>query len=478
MYRLKIILRYLRARRITVIPILAVAVAVFLLIVVLAVMNGFSSFIQGKLRGTLSDVIVDYDDVRGFGDYEDLRAKLAAIPGVKAISPHLSRIAVLTVYAGKGAGRPYDFSCLCVGVNLDAENEVSHLDRALLEPKRGFRWDEPGEPLPGLILGNEVLGRYYVRPGYNASLTTLTATDEDSSLKFRITDHFKTGLYEYDRTTVYVPLAAAQKLMRLEGRITSFHLRAGPDADVDHLKAAVCRALPADPRFIVKTWMESQKVLIDAMRLERVIWVVVISALLAVAGFCILAVMSLTVIQKTRDIGILRSIGAGIMGVLSTFLQYGLVVGLIGSTLGLAVGFIALHYLDPIEGCLLSGGVAVFLLWLAGVAAGFAVIARLTRRGKWRLLAGAATFVLWTRFVWLLGGFHYLDGLVAFGRQWLSWTPWPRDVFYFESIPREIDWHAMLTFWAWGIVVSLVASIVPAVRAARTNPVETLRHEH
>lgn len=415
LYKLKIILRYLGARRITVVPILASAVAVFLLIVVLSVMNGFSSFIQKKIRGTLSDIIVEYDDVRGFAGYEKIEAALSALPGVKAVSPHLSGKAVLTLYAGRTIQRAYDFPCIFIGVRPDAENEVTHLHDMLLEPGAGFEWRGPGEELPGIILGNEVLGRYLVQAGFPASLTTPTATDEDSSLKFRVTGHFKTGLYEYDRTTVYVPLEAAQKLTRLENRITSLHLRADEGVDLDRLKSAVMGTLPPHERFVVRTWMESEKVLIDAMRLERVIWVVILSALLAVAGFCILAVMSLTVLQKRRDIGILRSIGASVPGVLSTFILYGLVVGFLGSTLGFAGGLAVLNHLDPIEG---------------------------------------------------------------FTLKYLRWTPWPRDVFYFERIPRDISWDAILSFWAGGIVVSFAASIIPAIRAARTDPITTLRTEH
>jgi ABC-type lipoprotein release transport system permease subunit len=153
-------------------------------------------------------------------------------------------------------------------------------------------------------------------------------------------------------------------------------------------------------------------------------------------------------------------------------------VGLIGSTLGLAGGLAVLRYLDPIERCFLDGRSAVCLLWLLGLVTGYAVIAGLLRHGRWRLLVLATTFLLWTPLVMLLMEFNYLDGLVAFGRHWLSWTPWPRDVFYFERIPRDIGWGAMLSFWAGGILVSFAASIIPAVRAARTDPVHTLRYEH
>jgi len=192
-------------------------------------------------------------------------------------------------------------------------------------------------------------------------------------------------------------------------------VRARAGADLGRLKAAVVATLPDAKRFVVKTWIESQKVIIDAMRLERIIWVVVLSAMLAVAGFCILAVMSLTVIQKTRDIGILRAVGASVRGVLAAFLEYGLAVGLVGATLGLVAALAVLHYIDPIE---------------------------------------------------------------TFSKNVFGWTPWPRDVFYFEKIPVEIGWQACLSFWSWGVAVALAASLYPAARAARTDPVRTLRIEH
>ena len=478
-YKLKIILRYLRARRITVIPILAATVAVFSLIVVLSVMRGFSTFIQKRIRGTLSDVIVEYDDVRGFSDWEALARKLKTIPGVKAVSPHLSGKAMLTLYSRGRTQQAWDFHFVFIGIDFEAENRTSELHALLVGARNGFEWRRDGDNLPGLIVGNEMFAHRFdgQELGYPASLTTPTATDEDSSLAFRITDHFKTELYEYDRTTVYIPLAAAQQLTRLPGRITSFSVRADDDVDLNALKAPIARVLPPDDGFVVMTWMESQKVLIDAMKLERVIWVVILSALLAVAGFCVLAVMSLTVLQKTRDIGIIRSIGARIAGVLWTFILYGLVVGFIGSTLGLVGGVTALHYLDPIESFCLSGRLAVLAAWLVGLIILLA-LSRLLPRGAVRLCVGAAVCVGWTITVWGMTAWGFLGPLEAFGRDYMSWTPWPRDVFYFEKIPRDMNWTAMLTFWAGGILVAFLASILPAVRAARTNPVHTLRYEH
>ena len=440
MYKLKLILRYLRARRITVIPIAAVAAAVFLLVVVLSVMNGFSGFVQEKLRGTTSDVIVEYDHLKGFEHYETLADEISRnVPGVVAVSPHIKGKAVLTVFTSGKTHDVYDFPCEFIGIDLDAEDRVSGLREMLFSPEtepdyhpddnapayqsgRAFDWSGAGKPMPGLIAGRWVLRqKEIVRQGLHVSLTTPVSVDEDSSMTFRLTDYFKTGLWEFDQTTIYIPLAAAQKLTDTEGRVTSLHVRAEDGADLDSVKTGIERILADDARFrdddrfSVKTWLTSQKVFIDATRMERLIWAVILSAMLAVAGFCILAVMSLTVIQKTRDIGILRSIGASVRGIGATFIQYGLTVGFIGATLGLALGALVLVYLDPIE-----------------------------------------TFVL----------------------KHTGWTPWPRSVFYFEEIPRQISALWMFLFWTGGIAVSFLASLIPAVRAARTNPVNTLRYEH
>jgi lipoprotein-releasing system permease protein len=569
LYKLKLILRYLTRRRITLVPILAVTVAVFLLIVVLAVMRGFGMFIEEKLRGMLADVLVESDDVRGFDGWEGIAARLRKLPDVASAAPHLSGKGMLTVYAGEPR-RPWDFPCLFVGIDPDAEDAVTRIDSFLIEGE-GLRDHLPLiDDMPGLILGNEVLGLWKPPLFAVLSLTTPTAFDEDSSMFFRITAKFKTGLYEHDRTTVYVPLTAAQKLLRLPGRVTSLHVRARGGADLAKLKAAVVATLPDAKRFVVKTWVESQKVIIDAMRLERIIWVVVLSALLAVAGFCILAVMSLTVIQKTRDIGILRAVGASVRGVLAGFLGYGFAVGLVGATLGLVGALVVLHYIDPVEAVMTDGRFAVFLAWLAGigllsaatvgvaspggpawlrralgvllgialiallgglawgfavlafprwtldalqiavaaagVAAGVGIFAGLLRSGRLpRAALVPLALVLWSSALVTLSDAGraqierersvFLDPpvepekLVAplgralgvtlkFGREHMSWTPWPRDVFYFEKIPVEIGWQACLSFWSWGVAVALAASLYPAARAARTDPVRTLRIEH
>ncbi len=415
-YKLKLILRYLLRRRIALLPVLAVAVAVFLLVVVLAVMRGFAGFIEDKLRGTMADVIVESNDVRGFDGWEPVAERLRRISGVEAVSPHLSGKGVLTVYGGL-YGRPFDYPCLFAGIDLEAENSVTRFGRYLIDGK-GFAdpW-RANLRTPGIILGSEIFGpdTANIHIGYPVTLTTPTAFDEMGSKDFLVTAKFKTGLYEHDRTTVYVPLAAAQKLLDLEGRVTSLHLRVKPGEDLEKIKSAARAALEGRKGLIVQTWMESQKVLIDAMALERIIWIVVLSALLAVAGFCILAVMSLTVIQKTRDIGILRAVGASARGVLAAFLEYGLAVGIIGATLGLVGALLVLYHIDTVE----------------------AVTLRLT-----------------------------------------GWTPWPRDVFYFERIPVEMNGWAFLSFWTWGIAVAFAASLYPAARAARTDPVRTLRIEH
>ena len=414
MYKLALILRYLRRRRITLIPILAVAAAVFLLIVVLAVMRGFSLFIEDRLRGTLADVVVESADVRGFEGWQEIAATLRSLDGVEAVAPHLSGKGVLTIYGG-AFNRAWDFPVLFIGIDPDLENAAAQSGPWKAS---GIRFAVPpgGDPAAtGIVLGREVLSPYDAPLETTVTLTAPTAFDEVGSLDFRVRGICKTGLYEHDRTTVYIPLDAAQKLLHLSGRATSLHARVRNGADLARVKAAIAAALPDPRRFVVKTWMESEKVIIDAMALERIIWAVVLSALLAVAGFCILAVMSLTVIQKTRDIGILRAVGASTRGVLSAFLQYGVIVGVLGATLGLVGAALALRYIDPIE--------------------------RLS--------------------------------LAVFG-----WTPWPRDVFYFDRIPVAMGAPAMWGFWAWGVATAFAASLYPAWRAARTDPVRTLRIEH
>ena len=411
MYKLVLILRYLR-RPIGLFPALAAALGTYALIVVVAVMSGFGNYIRDNIRGTLSDLIVQANDARGVPGGALLTEKLEAVPGVQAVSPVAGGKALLTVYNATEAGQALVRPVVFTGVDLERESRTGSLAKGLVFKRKDFSEGAGGdEDLPGMICGREIF--YPLMEGVRVSLTAPTVRDSDVSMMFRVVDYFRSGLSDFDRYTVYVPLDVAQQLLDNPDAVTGFHVMVVPGQPLQAVKSRLEQTLPTG-QFTVKTWAESRGVLLAAIAMERVIWVTVLGSMLVVAGFAILAVLAILVYQKTRDIGILRSIGTGVRGIALVFLGYGLALGTLGASVGLALGYLTVRYIDPIE-----------------------------------------KFVL----------------------RHTGYTPWDRNVFYFNKIPCHVDLPQMFAFFALAVFIALLASIYPAWRAARMTPVETLRYE-
>lgn len=361
MYVITLCFRYLRARRGVVLSVLALATGVTALIVVIAVMNGFGGLIRDRIRGSLSDVVVKRENFWGVGGAEALRRDLAAIPHVRASSAHLSGIAFLSLADAEYSPRfPVEF----VALEPEAEDQVGQFSRwvregdreALLpEEKPGppFRLPDGRRPERPVILGVELaqaLSRYgLVRPGTRLLLATPTSWDDHNVAVFTVTNFYRSGVFKTDADTVFLPLRVAQQWRRAPDTATSFHLRLDDFAHAPQVVAQARRVVAGRGEFFVGTWQEMRRQLLAALVAERTVWVVVLVLLLALAGFSVVAVLNLIVFQRRRDIGLVRCLGGSRRGVTAAFLLYGLVVGLVGSALGVAAGSLILLHIDWLE---------------------------------------------------------------------------------------------------------------------------------
>ncbi|MCD4651218.1 MAG: FtsX-like permease family protein [Candidatus Cloacimonetes bacterium] len=411
MYKLALLMRYLR-RPVGLFPILAAGLGTYALIVVLAVMSGFGNYVKDKIRGTLSDVVVRANDARGTSGHAKLTRSIEAIPGVAGVSPHLSGKALMTVYATSDAGRPLVIPVVFIGIDLARERQIGSLGKSLTTGVRDFSDGVMGDvKLPGIICGGEMF--WPLMQGIRVSLTAPTVREGDVAMSFRVVDYFRSGLSDFDRCTVYIPLEAAQKLTETPDAVTGFQVAVAEGHQPQIVIQRISETLSAGD-FTVKTWAESRKALLAAIAMERIVWTVVLGSMLLVAGFAIMSVLALLVIQKRRDIGIIRSIGGGVGGIATVFVGYGVSLGLIGASIGLALGYLTVRHIGVIESVVLK---------------------------------------------------------------YTGYTPWPRTVFYFDSIPCECSSGYMLTFFAIAVLISLLASIYPALRAAKLDPIQTLRWE-
>jgi lipoprotein-releasing system permease protein len=218
---------------------------------------------------------------------------------------------------------------------------------------------------------------------------------------------------EYDSQFIFVPLEHLQKLRSMEGRVTSIQIRL---RDYNKAPAVVARLkeLFVQDSLDVQTWEEKQGAVLAAIRVEKGILNILLFLIIAVAGFGILAIFSMIVVEKTRDIGILKSLGASNMGVLQIFLTYGRLLGMIGAGIGTLMGLAITVNINEIEQFLArSTGQDIF----------------------------------------------------------------PRDVYYFDRIPTEIQPMAIALVNLGSVGIAVLFSILPALRAAFLHPVRALRFE-
>ncbi|MCY2962410.1 MAG: FtsX-like permease family protein [Planctomycetota bacterium] len=503
MFKLLLCTRYLRTRFIALASVISVMLGVATMIVVNSVMAGFSTEMRFRLHGLLSDVLVETFSLDGEWDPEKWMTVLKETAGddIEAMSP---TVEVFGLIHFKYGGNWITQNVSIVGIDPVSKAKVGALPEHLenykpvkdddgnivraplyaanippswdLHPtyleerreriNRSRAFDPVDEPSTSsteddsdaaikefaqeggeqeatdptaphkarVYIGFQLVTMPYVDketgktrqltmagPGDDIKISTVTAGRPPQPCHFYATvvDTFKSGMSEYDSHLVFCNI---EELQRMRGMIDpdsgeraftriQIKLREGADPDtvVEKLKAA----LPAG-KFHVSTWEKKQGPLLAAVEVEAAILNVLLFLIVAVAGFGILAIFYMIVVEKTRDIGILKSLGASSRGVMTIFLSYGVSLGIVGSGVGVIAGLLFVRYINQIE-----------------------------------------------------GGLTWLTGRKVFDET----------IYYFPSIPTKT--YPMMVFWValGAVTIAVLASVLPARRAAGLHPVRALRHE-
>ncbi|MBV9405668.1 MAG: ABC transporter permease [Acidobacteriaceae bacterium] len=343
MYRFEwmVALRYLRAKRkqtvisvITIISILGIAAGVMALIIALAINNGFQSTLQSSLLSATAHVsILERNPAYGIENWEQLIPKLLSIPHVVRATPGLyGQVAIKGPIVGTGA--------VLKGVPLGRGAPVPELLQHL---KAGSLSDfNAPEATHSIVLGAKlaeqagvVLNSPVTVISYQGQLTPLGVVP--SLFHFRVVGIFESGLYDLDSYWAFTSLPAAQRVLDLNDVVNTIELR------LDDIFEAPNIARQAEdiagPKLIARTWMDENRSLLNALRLEKLVSVITVSLIELVAALNILVVLVMLVMEKHRDIAILMSMGARRAQVQRIFLLQGLVIGGLGCTLGLIAGY-------------------------------------------------------------------------------------------------------------------------------------------
>ncbi|MBI4550915.1 MAG: ABC transporter permease [Candidatus Latescibacteria bacterium] len=366
-YELFIAQRYLRSKRrtrfvsiITYISVGGVLVGVAALVIVLSLFNGFESEVRERIIGERAHVHVLSIHNKPITHYNALIARLAQVDHVVAATPFVLSKAMLSVLPdGSSDG------VVVIGIDPVRERRVTEITKHVVfgsfdldvRPRPG---DQPGETSPGLLIGRGLADGLGVVLGQKVALANLQGMSIGTSLVptvkvFRVTGIFETGLYEYDSSFTYISLPDAQRLFKLEDGVTGIAVRVDDRNRArliaDEIETALqhaqenANAAGVDPAFedtyYTVDWMQQHKTLFRWMTIEKWLSFAVLNLIILVAAFNIVSTLIMVVLEKTKDIGILKSMGATSKSVMKIFICQGSVVGVVGTVLGCLVGFAA-----------------------------------------------------------------------------------------------------------------------------------------
>jgi lipoprotein-releasing system permease protein len=408
-------LRYLKAKRkqtfisiITIISVVGVAVGVIALIVVLSVMSGFEKTIKEKILGTKAHLVILKASQQGMDHYGELIKEVEQVKGVVSATPFIYTEVMLSSESNVTGG-------VIKGVDPDQEGKVTDLSRNM---KAGRLQDLKGESdSPGIILGVELAKQLGVSLNdaiqVISPLGTLTPMGMMPKMKrFRVVGIFHSGMYDFDSKFAYISIESAQKFLNMDSRVTGIEVKSNNIYQVKEIGKEIRKKLGFP--FWTQDWMEMNRNLFSALRLEKIIMFIILVLIVVVAAFNIISTLIMVVMEKHKDIAILKSMGASSMGILKIFIIEGGVIGVVGTGLGTIVG-----------------------------------------------LAMALN----------------LDKIVAFLEDLFGFRILSPDVYYIEKFPSQVNPLDIALIVVTAILISLLATLYPSWRASKLDPAEALRYE-
>ena len=400
-FELFIAWRYLKAERkglfavvTTSIGVAGVTVGVAALITTLSVMNGFQADIQKKIIGAQSHLSVYGAETAE--EVSRVEAALKADPDVRATAPFVLGQAILT-HGDRTSG------AVLKGIDPSREFSVSELSGSLTEGT----WELEGKT-PGIVLGEELARAVGAWVGREVVLVSPKSVATPVGLlpkmqRFRVAGLIRTGYYEYDSTTAWTGLASAAAFFGVEKGATGVSarlssLRAAPDAAA-RIQGA------AGPRYVVRTFDQMNRTLFAALKLEKFVMFLILTLITLVASLNIASTLILRSVEKTRDIGLLKAMGAPPRAIKRIFLIEGFLIGAAGVVMGLLLGLLL---------------------------------------------------------CWIIHRYPIVE--------------LPADIYYLSRVPVSVQGADVAAVMTMGLVLSLLGTIYPALRASRVNPVEAIHY--
>jgi lipoprotein-releasing system permease protein len=347
------------------------------LVIVLSVMSGFEADLRHKILGANAHIVIQTPD-HPFTDYEEVQKKLQSVPGLVGMSPFISNEVMIasssnlsgvvlkgidTATVGKATDlarqielgsldyldHPEKLRDVQPEFPKDDDDEQPPKDVLKIEPGAAQKLLKPSHEaerriIPGVIVGRELARNLRLYLGDDANIVSPLGGIGPSgpipkSKPFRVAGVFFSGMFEYDSKHIYLSIPAAQKFLGMEGEVTGLELKVrDPDA-TEEVVARIRTLLGAG--YEVQDWKELNRNLFSALKLEKIAMFIVLCFIILVAAFSIIANGIMLVMEKGREIAILKSMGASDGAVLTVFILLGLYIGVLGTCAGISVGVLA-----------------------------------------------------------------------------------------------------------------------------------------
>ncbi|KFO68693.1 ABC transporter permease [Smithella sp. SCADC] len=425
-YELFISRRYLSAKRkqifvsiITFISIFGIFLGVAALIIVLAVMNGFEEDLRTKILGIKSHIELTTDMTGPMKDYQNVRERIADVEGVVASTPFIYSQAMIR--NGNGVTgvviRALDTQSAFKVINLGKikEGNVEYLNKIPQEISPNYKNEKV--PLEGIIIGKEMarnMGIFLYDP-----ITIISPVSISTPMgmvprmkKFIVVGIFESGFYEYDSTLAYLSLKSCQDFLQMGDTVTGIDIKVNDIYKADSIARNVQSKLGFP--FWTQNWMQMNKNFFSALKLEKRVMFIILSLIVLVAAFNIISALIMIVMEKSKDIAILKSMGATSRSIMKIFIYQGLIIGVIGTTLGCIAGVTIALNIQKVS-----------------------------------------------LFVEKIFHFKILPG----------------DVYYLSELPSKVNYGDVAIIVAGTLLICFLSTIYPSLRASKSDPAESLRYE-